>query len=121
MGALEFMWPISLRLVPDTTVISRGDTLELTATVQNTTGSPVPLDGWTEVTLPNGNPYAGNPVAGPLSFVLNPGHGVTRHIAHRVPLNAPLGTYVYVGKVGTYPNQVEAECEFEFSVVAAGR
>lgn len=121
MGALEFEWPLSVRLVPDTATVARGDTLRLTATIQNTTASSVSLDGWADVTLPNGNPYAGNPVVGPMSFVIASGGEIVKHVSHPVPAVAPLGTYAYAGKVGTYPGVVDAECEFEFDVVASDR
>jgi len=108
---------LELSLDPDTAIVHRGGTLGYTATVTNLTGSTQTFQFWTEVVLPNGNPYPGNPVVGPRWVTLNPYQTKSGHVSHKVPNNAPLGTYTYTGKAGTYPSDVWDEDSFNFEVV----
>jgi carboxypeptidase T len=108
---------VTVELIPDATVVPRGGQLGFTAVVQNQTGVPQAVYGLTEVTLPNGNPYQGNPVFGPVYFTLQPNATVTKWVAHQVPMNAPLGTYDYMAEVGHPPNSVLDTDTFEFEVV----
>ena len=62
-------------------------------------------------------PYKGNPVLGPKTVPLQPRKWVIRHITHQVPNNAPLGNYVYIGKVGTWPDSVVDQDSFDFTVL----
>jgi len=107
---------VSITLTPDQTTVRRGGTLGITITVTNNTGETQTFEAWTEVTLPNGHPWPGNPVIGPRTVTLTPYQTRSRHISHRVPNNAPLGTYKYCGKVGTYPTPVMNEDCFNFTV-----
>jgi hypothetical protein len=108
---------VMAQVFPDATVIPRGSVLGLMAKVSNLKDEAKTGEVWTEVTMPNGKPYAGNPVAGPQPINLGVGKTKQRHLSHQVPGIAPLGSYVYTIKVGTYPNQViDQEC-FCFEVV----
>jgi len=107
---------VTLTLTPDATTVPRGGTLGYTGTVTNNTAYTVNFEYWAEVILPNGNPYGGNPVVGPRSVTLNPNQTKSGHISHDVPLNAPLGTYTYIGKIGFYPSSVWDEDSFQFIV-----
>jgi hypothetical protein len=112
---------VSVYLTPDTTVVNRGGKLGFDILVRNNTGSIQRPQAWTDVTLPNGKPYKGNPVLGPKSVPLDPRKWIIRHITQQVPNNAPLGDYVYTGKVGTWPDSLIDQDQFEFTVVEAAR
>jgi len=107
---------VSITLDPDQTSVPRGGILGLTITLVNNTSQNQTVQGWTEVTMPNGNPYPGNPVLGPRTVTLTPNQTLSRHVNHPVPLNAPLGNYTYCGKVGTYPEPAMDEDCFIFTV-----
>jgi len=108
---------VTLDLVPDAVFVPRGGQLGLTATIVNHTSTAQNVYGMSEVTLPNGNPYPGNPVVGPIYFTLQPNATITKHITHGVPMNAPLGVYEYGAEVGYPPNSVLDTDSFEFTVI----
>jgi len=112
----ETIPPVSITLIPDVTTVPRGGTLGITIMVTNNTGENQTFEAWTEAFLPNGNPYPGNPVLDPRTVTLSPHQTRTKHVSHKVPKNAPLGTYKYCGKVGTYPTPVMDEDCFNFTV-----
>jgi hypothetical protein len=112
---------VSVYLTPDTTVVHRGGKLGYDILVRNNTGNPQTFQTWTDVTLPNGKPYKGNPVLGPKTVPLQPRKWVIRHITQQAPGNAPLGDYVYMGTVGTWPDSLIDQDQFEFTVVEAVR
>jgi hypothetical protein len=112
---------VSVYLTPDTTVVHRGGKLGFDILVRNNTGSSQTFQTWTDVILPNGKPYKGNPVLGPKTVPLKPRKWVIRHITQQVPNNAPLGGYVYTGKVGTWPDSLIDQDQFDFTVVEAAR
>jgi hypothetical protein len=114
---IEAYWPdLLLMLDPDATSIAPGGTLGYDATIINTTEETQQVWGITRVTLPNGNPFPGNPVLGPLPIYVGPLDTLQTHIEHPVPAGAPLGVYTYEALVGTPPNTVLAEDAFEFEV-----
>ena len=106
--------PVTIELVPDATVVARGDTLSYTAELVNQTEEDQTFYGRTEVVLPGGGHY---PLLGPIQITLSPGQVLQRHIEHVVPGNAPLGDYDYVATIGLPPDQVYDEDSFEFTVV----
>jgi hypothetical protein len=108
---------VRITLDPLSTVVARGDTLVLTATVENFTDQTQTFYGWTDAILPNGNPFPGNPVAGPQSVTL-PAYGqASRVLRHVIPQGAPLGFYTYVGSVGVYPLEIFDDDSFFFIVM----
>jgi hypothetical protein len=107
---------VSVELVPDATIYAPGETLGFTATLTNNTQQIQSVYGIGEVELPNGNPYPGNPVAGPSHIVLDPGEVLVKHVEHGIPLNAPTGTYNYTATVGLPPDIVIDSDSFEFVV-----
>jgi hypothetical protein len=112
---------VSVYLTPDEATVPRGGRLGFDILVRNNTGSSQTFQAWTDVILPNGKPYKGNPVLGPKTVPLLPRKWVIRHITQQVPGNAPLGDYVYVGKVGTWPDSLIDQDQFDFTVVEAAR
>jgi hypothetical protein len=110
---------VSVYLTPDTTVVHRGGELGFDILVRNNTGIAQTFEAWTDVILPNGKPYKGNPVLGPKTVPFQPRKWVIRHITQQVPCNAPLGNYIYVGKIGTWPDSLIDQDQFDFTVVEA--
>jgi hypothetical protein len=108
---------VTVTLEPDATVIPRGGKLGFTATVTNNTQDTQGFNFWTEVILPNGKPYPKNPVIGPMWVTLAPGEERSKHASHRIPGSAPLGTYTYTAKIGTYPEPLMHSDSFDFTVV----
>jgi len=107
---------VTIALVPDQTSVLRGGNLGITITVTNSSSVSQTVQVWTEAILPNGNPYPGNPVIGPRTVTLSPNETKRKHITHHIPNNAPLGDYLYCGKVGTYPSPVDDQDCFTFTV-----
>lgn len=91
-------------LVPDTTTVDPGTILHFEGTAANNTGRDLPLEGWTEITLPDGSPFPRNPVLGPFPFTL-PAH-TSAHLSfdQLIPASAPAGTYSYRGAIGEWPS-----------------
>ncbi len=108
---------VTVALDPDATVIPRGGKLGFTITVTNNTMDYQGFNVWTEVTMPNGKPYPHNPVIGPKWVTLSPGGSKSKHLNHTIPVFAPLGTYIYTAKVGTYPEPYMHSDSFQFTVV----
>jgi hypothetical protein len=112
---------VSVYLTPDEATVPQGGKLGFDILVRNNTGSSQTFQAWTDVILPNGKPYKGNPVLGPKTVPLQPRKWVIRHITQQVPGNAPLGDYVYTGKIGTWPDSLIDQDQFDFTVVEAAR
>jgi hypothetical protein len=108
---------VSVYLTPDEATVPRGGKLGFDILVRNNTESSQTFQAWTDVILPNGKPYKGNPVLGPKTVPLQPRKWVIRHITQQVPGNAPLGDYVYMGMVGTWPDSLIDQDQFDFTVV----
>ncbi|KPK66318.1 hypothetical protein AMJ82_11905 [candidate division TA06 bacterium SM23_40] len=108
---------IALELEPDATIYHRGETLGYTAYVSNNTSHSRSVVGRADVTLPNGNPYPGNPVVGPRAVNLSAGQSVHPHLTHFIPNAAPLGTYVYAVTIENGEGEVIAQDEFLFVVM----
>lgn len=107
---------IRITVTPQGTVVPRGGTLNLTIEVENFTAQTQSFQAWTDVYLPNGNPFPGNPIVGPVSVTLQPYQTKSKALGHFVPQAAPLGFYRYVGCVGLYPLQIDDDDEFIFIV-----
>jgi hypothetical protein len=108
---------IECNLVPDATVIPRGGTLGIQATVTNNTDKTVSVLAATKVTLPNGNWYPSSGyLFGPLQVYLNPYQPKSGHLSHTIPYNAPTGIYTYHGYTGNYGVGIYDECTFNFQV-----
>ncbi len=86
---------VSVGLLPSRTTVSPGDVLEVTGSLLNHTDTLQNIEVWVDIYLPNGNPYPGNPLVGPLSIPFGPGAYLQRALNHRIPNNAPAGDYLY--------------------------
>jgi hypothetical protein len=103
-------------VIPDSYVVPRGGSLGVTITLANDIGATRSVQAWTDAYLPNGRPYAGNPLLGPSTFQWSPGQHLRGHFVHRVPANAPLGRYRYHARIGSYPTANDEDW-FTFTVV----
>lgn len=112
--------PLMVELTPETLRVRRGQFLTYYVDFENTVGDTQSFQYWADLYLPNGRPYQGNPVYGPVAETVAPYDSRNQAVMHRVPANAPYGTYLYVGRAGAPPNQVIAEDTLRIIVVAGG-
>lgn len=109
---------VGIALLPDATAVPPGGRIAYDITVSNWTGEPAPLEAWIDVLLPDGRPYAGNPIVGPRSFSIAAGREVTRTLRIRIPGGfAPSGPYTVRASIGTFGGCVAGEASFDFTVV----
>ncbi len=77
------------------------------AVVENVSDGVVEFDAWTELLLPNGSSY------GPLDqfndLALLPGNILAAAPNQQVPGFAPAGEYMYLAKVGNYPDAIATD------------
>jgi len=114
---LELTYPVSLTLTPDSQIVPKGTDLGFTVEAENTADYPITLQVWSEVLLPGGTPYGGNPIFGPYRVTLQAHSNPSVHLTQFVPGFAPLGEYTYIMKVGQYPEPVYTRDFFNFTVV----
>jgi hypothetical protein len=119
MGAFYFdqFEPLKIYLTPDTTIISRTETLGVTYTLINILPNSQTFYLQSDVFLPDGEPYPGNPIIGPMKVTMPGDKNVQRHISHRIPGKAFLGIYTYRSRIGRPPHQLLDEDSFQFMVV----
>ena len=107
-----------LGIATNGTIIPQGGTLSYDGMLVNLEATPETVDVWTEVLLPGGEPFARNPVLGPIRVTLAPNDTLIAHPSHQVPLAAPPGEYTYMGFVSSsYPLPVLAADTLFFTVV----
>ncbi len=106
--------PLTLFATPwddPTMIFPNGGSFRWDATVINNSIGEYEFDAWTELILPDGNPYGpldlfeNIPIMGDSTFAVSP--------VQYVPAAAPNGMYTYIAKVGDYPNAI-AEDSFPF-------
>jgi predicted outer membrane repeat protein len=119
MGAFYFdqSTPVTIYLTPDTTVYHRYQNLGVTYTVINIDPDPVTFSLRTDVYLPNGKPYPGNPVVGPKEITLGGGKTRQRWIKHYIPGKAPFGVFTYTTTLNSvFYNDFIDEDSFRFAI-----
>jgi len=80
--------------------------------------SPQTFDAWIDVFLPNGHPFGGNPVFGPMNLTLPPGFSISSFpISLFVPAQAPPGIFTLVGNTGIYGSEVYDSSGFDFEIL----
>ncbi len=94
-----------------------GGSFDFNGLVANNESSPLTLDIWIKVLLPDGSPYG--PVQGPLTVTLPAGGSGSRDLTQDVPGAAPPGTYTYMACAGIFPEDVWSSDSFEFTKSAA--
>ncbi len=106
---------VSVGLSPAATTLSPGGTLEVTASLLNHTETAQSMEVWVDLYLPNGNPYPGNPLVGPLAPSLGPGAFVSRALSHQIPAGAPAGDYLYQAELTIGGDTVDVT-SFNFTI-----
>jgi len=111
---------LTLTLSPDVISIARGSSFGYGVTITNTSTTTTEcFDYWENVTMPFGNIY---PPSGDLfgwnNICLAAGATLSVHFTHGVPMNAPIGVYVFNAYVGTYQVLITSEDHFNFNVTA---
>jgi len=110
---------LAVQVIPDTTHIPPGQDLRFAVDLINFTDSTLIFEAWADGYLLSGNPYAGNPVIGPVEFVVGSNYGVygVRQRVH-IPEVAPYGSpYRLCVRTGAHPGSIWAEGCFEFAIV----
>lgn len=106
----------TVSLTPDALSFPRGSTLGYGAALISNVDHPQTVVARAEVWLPNGNPFPGNPVAGPVNVSLTAFQQKTVHPGHAIPMGAPLGSYIYKVTLETLGGQAIDTDEFVFEV-----
>ena len=102
---------------PPVVIPANGGSFECNVSITNNENSPAVIDGWIDVTLPNGSNYG--PVILRQSLTIHAGATITRTITQFVPSYAPAGEYTYWGRAGTHPSTALAEDSFRFTKSAS--
>jgi hypothetical protein len=113
----ELTYPVSISLVPDSPTVKKGSYLGFTVNATNAGDYAIPVTVWSEVLLPGGTPYGGNPIWGPYAFTLPPQSSPSVHLRQFVPGMAPLGDYTYIMKVGQFEEPIYTRDFFDFTVI----
>ncbi len=109
--------PVAVDCVPEGTVFSPGERLTYRASVLNCSPNPQSFFYWCDVTLPDLSTYPpGGSLIPPVPVVLGPYGSRSGVVDHDIPAAAPIGDYVYNGRVGPIP-VVWDEDRFSFQVV----
>ena len=101
---------------PQSPTVVRGTDLTMDAVIENVTPGSENADFWLEVYLPNGEPYTGNPVLGPVNFTVPNGFLNTFNPSLFIPGTAPLWTFTFKGRVGEYPWDIWQTSSFDVTV-----
>lgn len=110
--------PLWLDVMPSTVEIPAGEYLDFSVMVRNTSPESVAFQLWSDVTLPNGNPYSGNPVFGPEDLEVEANGTYTAGISLFVPYQAPPNSgYRLTTEVGNYPIDIWDFSVFEFEIL----
>ncbi len=107
---------LSLKLTLNTPIVHRGENLKYTTEIGNLSWVSHNLKTWADLTLPNGSPYPGNPVVGPMNLTLGPGQTLQRNLSYGIPLRTPLGTYTTTGNLSTIDDLLLDQDSFNFQV-----
>ena len=103
-------------MTPETDSLCPGDSLHVLYTLINCHDEPQPCGGIVEVTLPNGEPWSGNPLEGPGYGIMHPHYNCQYVREYEVPEMCPLGTWGFTWKVGM-PGELFDRDSFRFRVV----
>jgi hypothetical protein len=97
---------VVLTLTPDSTFLNLGATLGYTVTATNTTDVQQCFNYWENFTLPTGVTYPPQDITyGPIRLCLAGMASKVAHLTHGIPLNAPIGTYMFNAYLGAYLSQ----------------
>jgi hypothetical protein len=97
---------------PPIVILPTGGNFNYTVTLQNTSNLAQNFDAWIMAQLPTGN------LVGPIllrNLTLGPNGSLVRTITQFVPATAPAGQYLFIGRIGDYPNIIWMEDSFSFT------
>ena len=103
-------------VTPESRTLCRGDACRILYTLVNCHLDPVSVRGIVELTLPDGEPWPGNPLEGPGFGVMHPEYTWRYVREYTVPETWPLGTSRFTWKVG-FPGSLYDKDGFTFAVV----
>ena len=111
--------PLGMTMIPrnpPVNIAASGGSFSFDVYLENNTSNPLTFDSWSEVHLPAFITYG--PIILRADLNLPAGGNIARRITQSVPGNAPAGSYLYIGKVGIYPDSVIAADAFPFTKLA---
>jgi len=103
---------------PPIIVSFNGGSFDFNIQIDNNNPSPITIDIWTMVTLPNGSEYG--PIINFQDFNAPGAWSANRDRTQAVPASAPTGMYTYDAYVGVYPDTVYDEDHFDFEKLSTG-
>lgn len=103
---------------PPIQIPAAGGSFDFNIAVTNGEATPQTFDIWTDVRLPNGNPFG--PIIGPVNVTIPGGVTVDRDRSQAVPAGAPPGMYYYNSYVGDYPDDIWNSDNFPFEKMLTG-
>jgi hypothetical protein len=110
--------PVEIETIPHARQVPQGGQLRYRVEADNTTDEPQTFLAWSEVTLPNGLLFQGNPIWGPLTRTIAANDTVVVELDQSIPPATPPGQYTWTVKVGpVYPDLIWDSSSFEFKVV----
>lgn len=107
---------VTIQLTPDVYSIQLGGTVNIDFTIENGSESAETFQVWTDITMPGGGSYPGNPHIGPVMVTLDPGDIISGTQPVTVPFNAPTGNYYYEGFAGAWPDETIDSSGFTLEV-----
>jgi parallel beta-helix repeat protein/predicted outer membrane repeat protein len=113
--------PVSITMTPinpPITIPASGGSFDYFAQLDNISVSPVTFEVWVMVQLPAGQWYG--PVLGPVNLTLPGETSLGRRRIQSIPANAPPGSYLYEGRIGSYPGDVWDTGSFTFEKLTEG-
>lgn len=107
-------WTVLMEPVnPPIVIPANGGSFQFNVTINNNTGTTQSTQAWVMQRLPNGT-WQG-PLMGPVSLTLPANFQTSRMRLQTVPSTAAPGTYMYEGRLGTYPNTTLASSSFNYT------
>jgi len=96
--------PTLVELLPVVSCAPPGNRLQFDVAIENLTQDRLTRDVWIDAFLPNGAPFAGNPVLGPVTVSLGPSRRIQQRASLPVPSSAPapFGPLVLRGNIGSF-------------------
>ncbi len=104
--------------IPNILIPATGGGFIYTITLVSLVAPPTAFDVWIMAQLPNQTWYG--PLLGPIHLMLPGCATLTRQRLQTVPGSAPAGTYLYEGRVGSYPDSVWSSDSFPFTKLGSG-
>ncbi|RJP74387.1 MAG: T9SS C-terminal target domain-containing protein [Candidatus Zixiibacteriota bacterium] len=95
-----------------------GGSFAFDVTMHNQSSTAQTVNAWIMQQQPNGT-WQG-PMLGPLTLTIFAGANITRSRNQNVPSTAAPGTYLYEGRLGTYPNFIIAADNFTYTKLTTG-